>query len=97
MRRSFFTFNLFLIWSHASPPLPIPAHSRKAFNGIINKVVTSWNSVIAVCAQHGMSTESLNLFFVMVRDADVKYNVVTLFAFVLIWVLNKLENVDMIR
>ncbi|KAL8247208.1 hypothetical protein R6Q59_008424 [Mikania micrantha] len=57
--------------------------SRKAFNEIINKDVTTWNSMIAVCAQHGMSTEALNLFFAMVRDADVKYNAVTLSAVLL--------------
>ncbi|XP_076925833.1 pentatricopeptide repeat-containing protein At3g26782, mitochondrial-like [Bidens hawaiensis] len=52
--------------------------SRKVFNEIISKDVTTWNSMIAVCAQHGMSTEALDLFYAMVRDADVKYNAVTL-------------------
>ncbi|KAM0022796.1 putative tetratricopeptide-like helical domain superfamily, DYW domain-containing protein [Helianthus debilis subsp. tardiflorus] len=54
--------------------------SRKAFNEIINKDVTTWNSMIAVCAQHGMSTEALDLFYAMVRDADVNHNAVTLSA-----------------
>ncbi|MFS7971106.1 putative tetratricopeptide-like helical domain superfamily, DYW domain-containing protein [Helianthus anomalus] len=57
--------------------------SRKAFNEIINKDVTTWNSMIAVCAQHGMSTEALDLFYAMVRDADVNHNVVTLSAVLL--------------
>ncbi|XP_076935905.1 pentatricopeptide repeat-containing protein At3g26782, mitochondrial-like [Bidens hawaiensis] len=57
--------------------------SRKVFNEIINKDVTTWNSMIAVCAQHGMSTEALDLFYAMVRDAEVKYNAVTLSAVLL--------------
>ncbi|KAJ0841259.1 putative tetratricopeptide-like helical domain superfamily, DYW domain-containing protein [Helianthus annuus] len=57
--------------------------SRKAFNEIINKDVTTWNSMIAVCAQHGMSTEALDLFNAMVRDADVNHNAVTLSAVLL--------------
>ncbi|KAI7746399.1 hypothetical protein M8C21_033629 [Ambrosia artemisiifolia] len=57
--------------------------SRKAFNEINNKDVTTWNSMIAVCAQHGMSTEALDLFYAMVRDADVNFNAVTLSAVLL--------------
>ncbi|KAI3799296.1 hypothetical protein L1987_34589 [Smallanthus sonchifolius] len=57
--------------------------SRKAFDEITNKDVTTWNSMIAVCAQHGLSTEALDLFYDMVRDANVKYNAVTLSAVLL--------------
>ncbi|XP_071734924.1 pentatricopeptide repeat-containing protein At3g26782, mitochondrial [Rutidosis leptorrhynchoides] len=57
--------------------------SRKAFEEINNKDVTTWNSMIAVCAQHGMSTQALELFSTMVRDGDVKYNAVTLSAVLL--------------
>lgn len=57
--------------------------SRKAFEEINDKDVTTWNSMIAVCAQHGMSTQALDLFYAMVRDGDVKYNAVTLSAVLL--------------
>ncbi|KAL4577073.1 hypothetical protein LXL04_013175 [Taraxacum kok-saghyz] len=54
------------------------AFSRKAFNEINNKDVTTWNSMIAVCAQSGLSTQALKLFSDMIQDANVNYNAVTL-------------------
>lgn len=57
--------------------------SRKAFDEINEKDATTWNSMIAVCAQNGMSTEAVELFYAMVRDADVNYNAVTLSAVLL--------------
>ncbi|XP_023740617.1 pentatricopeptide repeat-containing protein At3g26782, mitochondrial [Lactuca sativa] len=54
------------------------AFSRKAFDEINDKDVTTWNSMIAVCAQNGFSTEALKLFSKMVQDPNVKYNAVTL-------------------
>nr|XP_043634650.1 pentatricopeptide repeat-containing protein At3g26782, mitochondrial [Erigeron canadensis] len=57
--------------------------SRKAFDEIMDKDVTTWNSMIAVCAQHGMSTQALELFHAMVRDSYVNYNAVTLSAVLL--------------
>ncbi|KAI3722162.1 hypothetical protein L2E82_33190 [Cichorium intybus] len=52
--------------------------SRKAFDEIDDKDVTTWNSMIAVCAQNGLSTEALNLFSAMVQDPNINYNAVTL-------------------
>ncbi|KAK2968800.1 hypothetical protein RJ640_028193 [Escallonia rubra] len=52
--------------------------SRKVFDGITGKDVISWNSVISVCSQNGMSAEALELFHDMVRDGAVAYNAVTL-------------------
>lgn len=57
--------------------------SRKVFDEINDKDVTTWNSIIAVCAQNGMSRESLEVFYDMVRNGDVKYNAVTLSAVLL--------------
>ncbi|KAL2529255.1 Pentatricopeptide repeat-containing protein [Forsythia ovata] len=47
------------------------------------KDVISWNSIIAVCAQNGLSTEAFEVFHSMVRDGDVEYNAVTLSAILL--------------
>lgn len=57
--------------------------SRKVFDVMNEKDVISWNSMIAVYAQHGMSAEALELFYAMVRDGDVDYNAVTLSAVLL--------------
>lgn len=54
--------------------------SRMVFDVMNEKDVISWNSMIAVYAQNGMSAEALELFFHMVRDAGVEYNAVTLSA-----------------
>ncbi|PWA64226.1 tetratricopeptide repeat (TPR)-like superfamily protein [Artemisia annua] len=52
--------------------------SKKVFDEIGEKDVISWNTMIAVCAQHGMSAQALELFYAMVRDGGVRYNAVTL-------------------
>ncbi|KAA8530061.1 hypothetical protein F0562_004770 [Nyssa sinensis] len=57
--------------------------SRRIFNGMTEKDVVSWNSMIAVYAQSGYSTEALQVFYAMVRDRDVNYNAVTLSAVLL--------------
>ncbi|CAK9166149.1 unnamed protein product [Ilex paraguariensis] len=57
--------------------------SRKVFDEMTEKDVVSWNSMIAVCAQHGLSDEAVKLFYGMVRDRDVDYNAVTLSAVLL--------------
>ncbi|GJW15878.1 pentatricopeptide repeat-containing protein [Tanacetum coccineum] len=45
---------------------------------LCDKDAISWNTMIAVCAQHGMSAQALELFYAMVRDGGVRYNAVTL-------------------
>lgn len=57
--------------------------SRKVFDGMAQKDVVSWNSMIAVYAQNGLSTEALELFHLMVKNLDVCYNAVTLSALLL--------------
>lgn len=57
--------------------------SRKVFDGMAQKDVVSWNSMIAVYAQNGFSTEALEVFHQMVKDWDVSYNAVTLSALLL--------------
>ncbi|XP_010260583.1 PREDICTED: pentatricopeptide repeat-containing protein At3g26782, mitochondrial isoform X2 [Nelumbo nucifera] len=52
--------------------------SRKVFDGMKNKDVISWNSMIAVYAQNGLSTEALEIFYEMLKSRDVSYNAVTL-------------------
>ncbi|KAF3435310.1 hypothetical protein FNV43_RR22397 [Rhamnella rubrinervis] len=57
--------------------------SRKVFDGMVQKDVVSWNSMIAVYAQNGFSKEALEVFHQMVKDWDVSYNAVTLSALLL--------------
>ncbi|KAJ9189767.1 hypothetical protein P3X46_001021 [Hevea brasiliensis] len=52
--------------------------SRKVFEGIAERDSVSWNSMIAVYAQNGLSSEAFLAFHVMINDGDVKYNAVTL-------------------
>ncbi|GMH25685.1 hypothetical protein Nepgr_027528 [Nepenthes gracilis] len=52
--------------------------SRKVFDGMVEKDVVSWNSIIAVYAQNGLSIEALEIFYVMVNGSDVKFNAMTL-------------------
>ncbi|GAB4848635.1 Pentatricopeptide repeat-containing protein At3g26782, mitochondrial [Ancistrocladus abbreviatus] len=52
--------------------------SRQVFDGMLERDDVSWNSMIAVYAQNGLSMEALDVFFKMVNDNGVKYNAVTL-------------------
>lgn len=52
--------------------------SRKVFDGMEEKDVVSWNSLIAVYAQLGFSTEAIQAFRSMVSDTDVDHNAMTL-------------------
>ncbi|KAL3845288.1 hypothetical protein ACJIZ3_002691 [Penstemon smallii] len=54
--------------------------SRKVFDEMIEKDLISWNSMIALCAQHGLSEEAIGAFRLMVRSAEVKFTAVTLSA-----------------
>ncbi|XP_057982590.1 pentatricopeptide repeat-containing protein At3g26782, mitochondrial [Malania oleifera] len=57
--------------------------SRKVFDGMTDRDVVSWNSMIAVYAQNGLSTESLEVFHLMLKNREVYYNEVTLSAVLL--------------
>ncbi|KAK6280303.1 hypothetical protein POUND7_020570, partial [Theobroma cacao] len=57
--------------------------SRKVFDAMVDKDEVSWNSMIAVYAQNGLSNEALEVFHGMVRDDNVNYNAVTLSAVLL--------------
>ncbi|KAL6524749.1 Pentatricopeptide repeat-containing protein, mitochondrial [Orobanche minor] len=57
--------------------------SRKMFDAMTEKDLISWNSMIAVCAQHGLDEEAIGVFGTMVRNAEVEYNAVTLSAVLL--------------
>ncbi|RAL54566.1 hypothetical protein DM860_001694 [Cuscuta australis] len=52
--------------------------SRKVFEEMAEKDVISWNSMIAVYAQNGLSSEAMELFHSLARDKEVKYNAITL-------------------
>ncbi|KAL5581446.1 hypothetical protein UlMin_013888 [Ulmus minor] len=57
--------------------------TRKVFDWMTPKDVVSWNSIIAVYAQNGFSTEALEVFYQMVKEREISYNVVTLSALLL--------------
>ncbi|PON68859.1 DYW domain containing protein [Parasponia andersonii] len=57
--------------------------SRKVFDGMSQKDVVSWNSMIAFYAQSGYSAEALEVFYTMMKDGNISYNVVTLSALLL--------------
>ncbi|KAL6511824.1 hypothetical protein OROGR_021421 [Orobanche gracilis] len=57
--------------------------SRKLFDAMTEKDLISWNSMIAVCAQHGLDEEAIGVFGTMARNAEVEYNAVTLSAVLL--------------
>lgn len=59
------------------------AVARKVFDQMTLRDAISWNSIIAVSAQHGLSTEALQLFHAMVRYGNVDYTAVTLSAVLL--------------
>ncbi|XP_056689644.1 pentatricopeptide repeat-containing protein At3g26782, mitochondrial isoform X2 [Spinacia oleracea] len=57
--------------------------SKKVFDGMAEKDVISWNSMIAVFAQNGLSTEAIQVFHDMVNGSGVICNAVTLSAILL--------------
>lgn len=57
--------------------------SKKVFDAMMEKDVVSWNTMVAVFAQNGFSTEAIEVFHAMVNDSDVRYNAVTLSAVLL--------------
>eukprot|EP00257_Ricinus_communis_P013360 XP_015570779.1 pentatricopeptide repeat-containing protein At3g26782, mitochondrial [Ricinus communis] len=52
--------------------------SRQVFDEIVEKDAISWNSMIAVYAQNGLSSEAFEVFHGMIKYGYVKYNAVTL-------------------
>ncbi|XP_062108018.1 pentatricopeptide repeat-containing protein At3g26782, mitochondrial [Humulus lupulus] len=57
--------------------------SRKLFDGMSQKDVVSWNSMIAVYAQSGFSAEAVEVFYEMIKAGNINYNGVTLSALLL--------------
>ncbi|XP_021756030.1 LOW QUALITY PROTEIN: pentatricopeptide repeat-containing protein At3g26782, mitochondrial-like [Chenopodium quinoa] len=57
--------------------------SKKVFDGMIEKDVITWNTMVAVFAQNGLSTEAIEVFHDMVNDSHIRYNAVTLSAVLL--------------
>ncbi|KAL0360604.1 UNVERIFIED_CONTAM: Pentatricopeptide repeat-containing protein, mitochondrial [Sesamum radiatum] len=56
--------------------------SKKVFDEMNEKDLISWNSMIAVCAQHGLGEDAIGVFQSMVWS-EVEYNAVTLSAVLL--------------
>jgi pentatricopeptide repeat protein len=52
--------------------------SRRVFDDMAEKDVVSWNSMIAVYAQNGLSTDAFEVFHGMLRAGGGKYNEVTM-------------------
>ncbi|CAK7328389.1 unnamed protein product [Dovyalis caffra] len=52
--------------------------SRRVFNEMAEKDVVSWNSMIAVYAQNGLSMDAFEVFYWMLKDGGGKYNAITL-------------------
>ncbi|KAF8400047.1 hypothetical protein HHK36_015922 [Tetracentron sinense] len=57
--------------------------ARNVFDEMTERDVVSWNSMIAVYAQNGLSAEALEVYFAMLRGKDVNHNAVTLSAVLL--------------
>ncbi|XP_059294365.1 pentatricopeptide repeat-containing protein At3g26782, mitochondrial [Lycium ferocissimum] len=57
--------------------------SRKMFDVMPDKDIISWNSMIAVYAQHGLSAQAMEIFRSLAWDREVDYNAVTLSAVLL--------------
>ena len=57
--------------------------SRKVSDAMVEKDEVSWNSMISVYPQNGLSNEALNVFYGMARDNNVNYNAITLSAVLL--------------
>lgn len=51
--------------------------ARKVFDGTLKRDVVSWNSIIALFAQSGLSAAALNLYSQMCSDGSVPSNAVT--------------------
>ncbi|KAF5189346.1 Pentatricopeptide repeat-containing protein [Thalictrum thalictroides] len=52
--------------------------ARKVFDEITLRDVVSWNSMIAIYAQTGLSMEALEVFYEMLMEREVEFNDVTL-------------------
>ncbi|KAJ3670172.1 hypothetical protein LUZ60_010496 [Juncus effusus] len=52
--------------------------ARKMFDEMPERDVISWNSIIALYAQNGFSSEALDLYIKMSNNKQVRYNAVTL-------------------
>lgn len=57
--------------------------SRTVFNVMTERDVISWNSMIAVYAQNGLSKEALELFYELLRGSNMTFNAVTMSAVLL--------------
>ncbi|KAK9690507.1 hypothetical protein RND81_09G133100 [Saponaria officinalis] len=57
--------------------------SKMVFHGLVEKDGISWNSIIAVLAQNGLSSEAMDVFREMVFGSRVRFNDVTLSAVLL--------------
>ncbi|KAG0498491.1 hypothetical protein HPP92_003182 [Vanilla planifolia] len=57
--------------------------ARKVFDSMPERDVVSWNSMIAVYAQNGLSAEALDLYAEMISGGSVRHNAVTLSAVLL--------------
>lgn len=56
---------------------------RKVFEGMAARDVVSWNSMIALYAQNGLSAEALELYTKMLTNGSIQHNAVTLSAVLL--------------
>ncbi|CAA7042184.1 unnamed protein product [Microthlaspi erraticum] len=52
-------------------------HAFRIFDGFVNKDVVSWNSMIAGYAQHGLATQAIELFEVMMPKSGTKPDAIT--------------------
>ncbi|KAJ4958901.1 hypothetical protein NE237_026012 [Protea cynaroides] len=57
--------------------------ASKIFDEMPERDIVSCNSMIAIYAQNGLSTEALNVFYGMLKDGDYNYDAVTLSAILL--------------
>lgn len=57
--------------------------SRKMFDVMPEKDIISWNTMIAVYAQHGLSAQAMEIFRSLAWNREVDYNAVTLSALLL--------------
>ncbi|KAK9104034.1 hypothetical protein Scep_020878 [Stephania cephalantha] len=54
--------------------------ARRVFDEMIDRDVVTWNSMIAIYAQNGLSLEALEIFSSMLVEGETKFNEVTLSA-----------------
>jgi pentatricopeptide repeat protein len=57
--------------------------SKKVFDGMAEKDTVSWNSMIVMYAQNGLSAEALDVFNGLLKNGDLRYSAVTLSAVLL--------------